>query len=210
MHDGTRQLFLKLLFPLSFHINFSALFLQLDDSAPLVCQPNSKGPWFVFGVGSQTSPNKRNPCPSNFTSVVPMLSWIRGVVPKKDLSLFERNTTVPTPSYNETLTSPKTTLGPQSSNTTYRESDVPTKDVHNFTTTSTQSPCLEPNHGSGINCTGHTTVPPQIQNSTLSSSATTQNTGSTGNTTASGVDSLWRSWWLVDVLLTAFFICHYC
>ncbi|XP_077306231.1 LOW QUALITY PROTEIN: serine protease 53-like [Lithobates pipiens] len=188
--------------------NNTAFSCLLDDSAPLVCQPNSKGPWFVFGVGSQTSPNKGNPCPSNFTSVVPMLSWIRGVVPEKDLSLFERNTTVPTPSYNETLASPKTTSGPQSSNTTYRESDVSTKDVHHFTTASTQSSCLEPNHGSGINCTGHTTVPPQIQNSTLSSSTTTQKTGSTGSTTASGADALWRSW-LVHALLTVFFICHY-
>ncbi|XP_040211973.1 polyserase-2-like isoform X2 [Rana temporaria] len=311
--------------------NNTAFTCLLDDSTPLVCQPNSKGPWFVFGVGSQTSPTKWNPCPSNFTSVVPMLSWIREVVPKTDLSLLESNTTVPTPGYNETSASPNTTvptpgynetsasptttvptpgynetsassnttvptpgynetsassnttvptpgynetpaspnttvptpgynetsasptttvptpgynetsaspnttvptpgynetsaspttttatpnplnttLGPQSSNTTYRESDVSTKEVHNFTTSSTQSSCLEPDHGSGIKCPGHTTVPPQIQNSTLSSSTTTQKTGSTGNTTASGVDALWRSW-IGQALLTVLFVCHYC
>ncbi|XP_018428466.1 PREDICTED: serine protease 53 [Nanorana parkeri] len=158
----------------------------LDGSAPLVCQPNPKGPWFVFGVGSQTSPPKRNACPSNFTSVVPILSWIRGVVPKKDLSLLERNPTVPTFGYNDTVASPttttvtptppNTTLGPQSTNTTYRDSDVSTTDVHNFTTTSTP-------HTTSTNTTStHTTSTNTTSTHTTSTqSSCLESTSGSGN-----------------------------
>ncbi|KAM9305347.1 polyserase-2-like [Gastrophryne carolinensis] len=138
----------------------------LDSSAPLVCQANPTGPWFLFGVGSQTSPPKRNACPSNFSSVVPKLSWIRGVIPEKDLSFLESNTTSVEPGhFSTTSTTPtiKTTLGPQSTSTKYIEGDMSTGSAHNATG------CLGSN--SGIHCINYTTVTPKLQTTTVADSA---------------------------------------
>ncbi|KAM5153083.1 serine protease 53 [Mantella aurantiaca] len=178
----------------------------LDGSAPLVCQPNPTGPWFVFGVGSQTTPPKSNACPGNFTSVVPMLSWIRGVVPKKDLSLLERNASGndgAAPSPNKAPATPKhpsIALDPQSVDTTYRESeDESSTDGHKFTTISPQDSWPEPSEEN----TRHTTLSPRVQNATLNGQ-----TDSPGNATTSGVDAVWRRG-LVGGLLTLLVLCHY-
>ncbi|XP_069840709.1 serine protease 53 [Dendropsophus ebraccatus] len=133
----------------------------MDSSAPLVCQPKPGGPWLLYGITSQSSPPKRNPCPGNFTAVMPELSWIREVVPKRDLSYLDSiKTNDSIPSANTTVIPPvqhSTTLISQTTNTT----------LANVTTS------------------GHTTTTPHTVNST-----TQDGKQHTNSTTTSGAQSL--------------------
>ncbi|KAM4025988.1 serine protease 53-like [Anomaloglossus baeobatrachus] len=164
----------------------------MDSSAPLVCQPKSGGPWFLLGMFSQSSPPKKNSCPGNFTAVIPNLSWIREVIPKKDLSYLESNKTISDAGGNDSVPSanmtpapplqPNTTLIPHTANTT------PVDD-----SSKTEGSCPCPVTKDGVTCAGHVTPTPyNISSSTKDVNRQINSTGSSP-TTSSGAESLWWS-----------------
>ncbi|KAG8541923.1 hypothetical protein GDO81_027939 [Engystomops pustulosus] len=107
----------------------------MDSSAPLVCQPKPGGPWFLYGMTSQSSPPKMNSCPGNFTPVAPSLSWILEVVPIKDLRYLD-------------------------SNKTERNDSDHTTQVN--VTTETDGSCPGAHTQEGVTCAEHSTIqPPQ-------------------------------------------------
>ncbi|KAG8432086.1 hypothetical protein GDO86_018835 [Hymenochirus boettgeri] len=59
-------------------------FTCLDDSsAPLMCQINHEGPWFVLGISSYGTKSTQSVCPRNFTAVSSKVSWIQEVIQMK-------------------------------------------------------------------------------------------------------------------------------
>ncbi|XP_073403563.1 serine protease 53-like [Dendrobates tinctorius] len=158
----------------------------MDSSAPLVCQPKSGGPWFLHGMFSQSSPPKKNSCPGNFTAVVPNLSWIQEVVPKKDLSYLESNKTIPDAGRNDSVPSANTTPVPPLQPTT-------TLISHTANNTHTGS-CPGPVTKDGVSCAGHTTTTPN--NISFITKDGNRHINSTGPSpkTDSGVGALWWNW----------------
>ncbi|OCT59040.1 serine protease 53 [Xenopus laevis] len=61
-----------------------------DSGAPLVCQLQTKGPWMLFGISSSSAKPQQPVCPGNFTAVTSKLSWIREVIPPKDMDAYWR------------------------------------------------------------------------------------------------------------------------
>ncbi|XP_075034970.1 serine protease 53-like isoform X2 [Mixophyes fleayi] len=168
-----------------------------DSSAPLVCQPEAGAPWFLFGVGSQSSPPMKNVCPGNFTEIMSKISWIRQVIPKSDLNYLESIETITEVGHIDSVTSHSptvktpllgsTTLSPPSTKDTHLNSNVSSGPVYNLTTATSRS-CDD-----GVTCAEHTTATPHNMTSVTSSKEPTQQSGQTP-TTGSGAVSLWWNW----------------
>ncbi|XP_044160333.1 serine protease 53 [Bufo gargarizans] len=137
----------------------------MDSSAPLVCQPKSGGPWFLYGMANQRSPPK-NSCPGNFTKVMPILPWIQEVVPNKDLSYLASSTPMPDAGLNDSVPSANTTIVPPSLHST-------TLILHSASTPKTNVSCSGAQDG--VTCSGHSTT----------------NTIGTSPTMRSGAVSVW-------------------
>ncbi|KAG9471134.1 hypothetical protein GDO78_015705, partial [Eleutherodactylus coqui] len=142
----------------------STLTCLMDSSAILVCQPKPHGPWFLYGMTSQSSPPKKNSCPGNFTTILPKLSWIREVIPKNDLSYLDSNKTIPDAGHNDSVPSANTTIVPPLSSTTLISHTDNTTQAND--TTKTTSACPGNNITDEVTCPGYTTATPHIMSST--------------------------------------------
>ncbi|XP_075687599.1 serine protease 53-like [Rhinoderma darwinii] len=158
----------------------------MDSSASLVCQPTSGGPWILCGMTSHGSPPKKNSCPGNFTEIRSKLSWIREVIPKKDLSYLDKtglNDSMP--SANTTIVPPflySTTMISHSANIT-----------HTNDTTKTDGSCPDHNTEDGVACAEHTPTP-HIMSSTTDDLYQQINSTGTSPTTGSSAGPLWWDW----------------
>ncbi|XP_075438097.1 serine protease 53-like [Ascaphus truei] len=161
--------------PLCAAVEREGSFTCLEDlTVPLVCQLHPGGPWALFGISSSSPTSLGHVCPGNYTPVSSQLSWISEVVPKKDLGLWESNTTTTAPEvqHGDTVTS----FAPWHS-TTERPQDVYTMDTYAPNTTG-MSPYVNPTGGArpehsdtvGMSNAGHsTTSQPHSDDSTRSS-----------------------------------------